>query len=87
MNHRLIAVLVSLVGQAGQAGLPFINLHEIAPGDSVDTIVEKAAHVIPTARQLAYHRDFYGHHLSDRSPAFEPQSETPIGREVVEESR
>lgn len=36
-------------------------LHKIEPGDSPAVILEKAAHTIPTARQLAYHRqEFIG---------------------------
>lgn len=39
----------------------FSNLHPIEPGDTPEEILAKAAHTIPTARQLAYHRqEFIG---------------------------
>jgi len=35
----------------------FAPLQKIEPGDSLDAIVGKAAHVVPTPQQLAYHRN------------------------------
>ena len=38
--------------QAQDKGIPFANTIRINPGDSKETIIEKAAHVVPTANQL-----------------------------------
>ena len=38
--------------QAQDKGIPFANTIQINPGDSKETIIEKAAHVVPTANQL-----------------------------------
>ena len=38
------------------AEIPFSPQHRIAPDEPLDSIVAKAAHTIPTPRQLAWHQ-------------------------------
>lgn len=53
--------LIASLTIASANAFEFSNLQKIEPGDSLDTIVSKAAHVVPTKRQLAYHeREFIG---------------------------
>ncbi len=48
MKLHLI-ILASALGLAtSSAETPFSNQHQIAPGENLDSIVEKAAHTIPT---------------------------------------
>ncbi len=60
MKVILLASIGVLLGSS-LAGVELSNLHKIEPSDSPETILEKAAHVVPTARQAAYlDREFIG---------------------------
>jgi alpha-L-fucosidase len=53
LNNTLTTVIL-LTTIASASPLDFSNVQKIEPTDSQDTIVAKAAHVIPTPRQVAY---------------------------------
>jgi alpha-L-fucosidase len=55
MKPRFLPLLPVLTLSSAIAGLPFAHQHEISPGEPLDSIVAKAAHTVPTARQLAWH--------------------------------
>lgn len=51
----LIFIILGLSCSEKETGkIEFANFHPIQPGDSEETIIQKAAHVIPTARQLRW---------------------------------
>lgn len=55
----LLALLITIISSAQPTTIPYRNTIKINPGDSKQVIVEKAAHVIPTANQLdALKREF-----------------------------
>ncbi len=50
----LLLCIFSLLGtQAQNAGIEFQNTIKVEAGDSNERIIEKAAHIIPTANQQA----------------------------------
>jgi len=58
MSLRFLLASLSVVSATAAE---FSNLQRIQAGDTPDSIIEKAAHVVPTARQLAYHhQEFIG---------------------------
>ena len=58
MNKILLSILTAGVAFSATAAnqtdtIPFANSIEILPGDSEETIIAKAAHVVPTANQMS----------------------------------
>lgn len=56
LRLRFIALAAFLAPVAACAGTEFVNVLKVEPDDSPGTIVDKAAHVVPTSRQMDYHK-------------------------------